>query len=170
MPLIDGRYRGLLYRALNPAYAREPLSGHGAALAGGRLNAKRTPALCTALDPTTALREANQVGNQQSTILVSYRADLRPIFDTRDLDALARYRMTANILADQAWRARMLGGLSVPTQDFARRLYMDGFSGLLIRSFAYGTLATDFNIVLWRWSGDGCKLDVVGDEVGLPGR
>ena len=170
MPLLDGCYCGLLYRALNPAYAREPLSGHGAALAGGRLSAKRTPAVCTALDPITDLREANQVGNLQPTILMSYTADLRPIFDTRDLDALTRYSMTTDTLSDLAWRTKMLEGLSVPTQDLARRLFMDGFSGRLIRSFAKGTSATDFNIVLWRWIGDGCKLDVVGDEVRRSGK
>ena len=56
MPLKDGRYTGPLYRALNPVYAREPLSGRGAELYGGRFNAKGTPALYTSLDPATALR------------------------------------------------------------------------------------------------------------------
>ena len=37
-------YRGKLYRALNPIHAREPLSGRGAALYGGRFNPKGTPA------------------------------------------------------------------------------------------------------------------------------
>ncbi len=76
MPLKDGRYKGALYRALNPVYAREPLSGRGAELYGGRFNQKGIPALYTALDPATALREANQVGSLQPTLLVSYRADL----------------------------------------------------------------------------------------------
>ena len=53
MPLKDGRYAGPLYRALNPVYARAPLSGRGAELYGGRFNAKGTPALYTSLDPTT---------------------------------------------------------------------------------------------------------------------
>ena len=80
MPLKDGRYTGPLYRALNPVYAREPLSGRGAELYGGRFNAKGTPALYTSLDPATALREANPVGRPQPTTLVSYKADLGPIF------------------------------------------------------------------------------------------
>ena len=164
MPLIDGRYTGPLYRALNPVYAREPLSGRGAELYGGRFNAKGAPALYTALDPVTALREANQVGSLQPTILVSYAADLGPIFDTRDEEALEQYSMTRALLADPAWRARMLDGHAVPTQDFARSLIADVFAGLLIRSFATGASESDLNIVLWIWTGDGCILDVVDDE------
>lgn len=164
MPLTDGRYSGPLYRALNPVYARAPLSGRGAELYGGRFNAKGTPALYTALDPATALREANQVGSLQPTILVSYAADLGPIFDTRDEDALEQYSMTAAMLANPAWRTRMLDGQAVPTQEFARSLLADGFAGLLIRSSAKGAAASDFNIVLWNWTGGGCILDVVDDE------
>ncbi|KQI70505.1 hypothetical protein AN191_17800 [Loktanella sp. 5RATIMAR09] len=164
MPLKDGRYTGPLYRALNPVYAREPLSGRGAELYGGRFNAKGTPALYTALDPTTALREANQVGSLQPTILVSYTADLGPIFDTRDQVGLEQYGMTEAMLADSAWRMKMLDSLSVPTQDFAGSLIADGFAGLLIRSFAKGASASDFNIVLWNWITEGCVLTVVDDE------
>ena len=164
MPLKDGRYTGPLYRALNPGYAREPLSGRGAELYGGRFNAKGIPALYTAIDPTTALREANQVGSLQPTILVSYIADLGPIFDTRDQDGLEQYGMTEAMLADSAWRMKMLDSLSVPTQDFAGSLIADGFAGLLIWSFAKGASASDFNIVLWNWTSEGCVLTVVDDE------
>jgi len=164
MPLKDGRYTGPLYRALNPVYAREPPSGRGAELYGGRFNAKGTPALYTALDPTTALREANQVGSLQPTILVSYTADLGPIFDTRDQDGLERYGATAAMLADPAWRMKMLDGQPVPTQDLARALIADGFAGLLIRSFAKGVSSSDVNIVLWNWSSEGSVLRVVDDE------
>lgn len=100
MPLKGVRYTGLLYRALNPVYAREPLSGRGAELYGGRLNAKGTPALYTALAPMTALREANQASSLQPTFLVSYIADLGPVFDTRDQDGLEQYGMTEAMLAD----------------------------------------------------------------------
>jgi len=164
MPLNDGRYTGPLYRALNPVYAREPLSGRGAELYGGRFNAKGTPALYTSLDPATALREANQVGSLQPTILVSYNADLGPIFDTRDQDGLERYGMTASMLADAAWRMKMLDGQSVPTQEFASTLIADRFAGLLIQSFAKGASSSIFNIVLWVWTDNNGSLEVVDDE------
>jgi RES domain-containing protein len=64
-------YQGKLYRALNPVYAQEPLSGRVAELYGGRFNPKGVPALSTSLAVLTALREANQVGNLQPTTLVS---------------------------------------------------------------------------------------------------
>ncbi|TDL88992.1 RES family NAD+ phosphorylase [Meridianimarinicoccus aquatilis] len=164
MPLKDGRYTGPLYRALNPIYAREPLSGRGAELYGGRFNAKGTPALYTSLDPATALREANQVGSLQPTILVSYKADLGPIFDTRDQDGLEQYGMTASMLADPAWRMKMLNGQPVPTQDLASTLIADRFAGFLIQSFAKGALSLDFNIVLWAWTDHNGSLEVVDDE------
>ena len=164
MPLKDGRYTGPLYRALSPVYAREPLSGRGAELYGGRFNAKGTPALYTSRDPATALREANQVGSLQPTILVSYTADLGPIFDTRNQDGLKQYGMTEAMLVDPAWRMKMLDSLTMPTQDFAGSLIADGFAGLLIRSFAKGASASDFNIVLWNWNSEGCALSIVDDE------
>lgn len=164
MPLKGGRYSGPLFRALNPLYAREPLSGRGAELYGGRFNPKGTPALYTALDPATALREANQVGSLQPTILVSYRADLGPILDTRDRDALEARDMSPEALADPGWRAAMLDGRAVPTQDFARALIAEGFAGLVVRSFAKGATEANLNIVLWRWTGEDCLLDVVDDE------
>lgn len=164
MPLKLGRYTGPLYRALNPVYAREPLSGRGAQIHGGRFNARGMPALYTALDPATALREANQVGSLQPTILVSYVAAIGPIFDTRDHDALKRYGMNADTLADPGWRMKMLRGERVPTQELANDLIADGFAGLLVRSFARGASMADLNIVLWVWSGEGRDLRVVDDE------
>ncbi|SMY09864.1 RES family NAD+ phosphorylase [Flavimaricola marinus] len=164
MPLKDGRYTGPLYRALNPVYARAPMSGRGAELYGGRFNANGIPALYTALSPATALREANQVGSLQPTILISYKADLGPIFDTRDLGGLDRYGMTMSMLADPAWRMKMLDGQPVPTQNLASALIADRFAGLLIQSFAKGALSSDFHIVLWRWSSEGCVFSVVDDE------
>ncbi|MCG7625802.1 MULTISPECIES: RES family NAD+ phosphorylase [unclassified Epibacterium] len=162
MPLTDGHYNGPLYRALNPVYAREPLSGVGAARYGGRFNPKGCAALYTALDPATALREANQVGDLQPTTLVSYRADLGPVFDSRDTEALAGQGMTPAGLADPGWRAAMLDGRKVPTQDLARSLIGAGYAGLLVRSFAPGTGDSSLNLVLWRWhAGD---LTVVDDE------
>lgn len=102
------RYRGLLYRALNPVWAREPLSGEGARLYGGRFNAKGTPALYTSLSVMTAIREANQVGHLQPTTLICLRADVSPVFDATDADALATRGATMAELAADDWRLRMI--------------------------------------------------------------
>lgn len=158
-------YRGPLYRALNPVYAREPLSGKGAALFGGRFNPKGMAALYTALSPVTALREASQVGSLQPTTLVSYDAAVDAVFDTRDLAALAAEGFDAAGLADPGWRDRMRDDGEAPTQALARRLSARGFNGLLVRSFAKGAGEGDLNLVLWSWGSEApARLRLIDDE------
>ena len=164
------RHRGLLYRALNPVFAREPLSGRGAAIYGGRFNRRGTEALCTALAPETAIREANQAGHLQPTLLLAYEADIRPIFDTRDPDALAAWTMTPDEIGDPGWRLKMNAGERVTTQEFASKLFDSGYAGLLVRSFAPGATPANLNLVLWRWNtGDENRLSLIDDEGRLPG-
>ena len=159
------RHDGKLYRALNPIYAREPLSGHGAELYGGRFNPKGVPALYTSLSVMTALREANQVGNLQPTTLVAYEAEIDGIFDCRDDAALAAEGMNAAAIADTTWRDQMKASGEATTQALARRLIGAGYNGLLVRSFAAGSTAEDLNLVLWRWSNaPPARLVLIDDE------
>jgi RES domain-containing protein len=163
-------YRGKLFRALNPIYASEPLSGRGAELYGGRFNPKGVPALYTSLDVITALREANQVGNLQPTTLVSYDAEIDGVFDSREEAALRAEGMDAASLADSAWRDRMKADGESATQTFARRLIGMGFRALLVRSFAAGATASDLNLVIWKWNAP-ARLSVIDDEGRLgPGK
>lgn len=155
------RFTGLLYRALNPVWAREPLSGAGAARFGGRFNRIGRPALYTSLAPETALREANQVGTLQPTTLFACRADIAPLLDGRDPAALAPFGMTPEALADPAWRERMLAGRPVPTQDLAEAAIGAGHRGLVAPSYARGAPPQALNLVLWDW--DGC-LALVDDD------
>lgn len=158
------RYQGKLYRALNPVYAREPLSGRGAELYGGRFNPKGMPALYTSTSIMTALREANQVGNLQPTTLVSYTAEIDRVFDSRDTTALLAMQMDSAALADATWRDQMKAHGEARTQIFARTLIAKGFSGLLVRSFAPGARADDLNIVLWNWTTPSSHLTLIDDE------
>ncbi|CAN7603425.1 RES domain-containing protein [Phenylobacterium sp. LjRoot164] len=159
------RHTGPIYRALNPIYAREPLSGRGAALHGGRFNSRGTPALYTSLSVMTALREANQVGSLQPTTLVSYDADIQNVFDTRDVPALSAEGLDQAALADHTWRDQMRATGESRTQIFSRELSARGYSGLLVRSFASGAGAHDLNLVLWRWgSGPPSRLSLIDDE------
>lgn len=146
------RYQGNLYRALNPVYARQPLSGRGAELHGGRFNPKGVTALYTSLSVMTALREAHQAGHLQPTTLVSYEAEIERVFDGRDAGLLAGHGMDAAGLADPSWRDQMQRGGEAATQRLARDLIAAGYHALLVRSFAPGTTSTDLNLVLWRWS------------------
>lgn len=158
-------FQGTLYRALNPIYAREPLSGRGAELYGGRFNRKGTPALYTSLSVMTALREANQVGSLQPTTLVSYDADIGRVFDCQDETSLQAHGMDAIAIADPAWRDQMKGKGEAPTQAFAHILTESGYHGLLVRSFAPGATRDDLNLVLWQWSDDlPFRLSLIDDE------
>lgn len=159
------RYRGKLYRALNPAYAREPLSGRGAELLGGRFNPKGVPALYTSTSIMTALREANQAGHLQPTTLVSYDADIGRVFDTRDEAALVSESIDSAAIAASTWRDDMQKRGQASTQAFASRLVAGGYHGLLVRSFAPGATTGDLNLVLWSWgSAVPAKLTLIDDE------
>ena len=158
-------YRGPLYRALNPLYAREPLSGKGAQLYGGRFNLKGTPALYASLTVMTAVREANQVGSLQPTTLVSYDAEIERIFDARDVAVLAARGMNEAALGDNTWRDQMTATGKAKTQIFAHDLFTSGYHGLLVRSFAPGADAEDFNLVLWTWGSSApARLTLIDDE------
>lgn len=159
------RFQGKLYRALNPVFAREPLSGRGAELYGGRFNRKGTPALYTCLSVMTALREANQAGRLQPTTLIAYDADIERVFDTRDGAELSRIGMTASLLADPTWRDQMKTKGEARTQTFARELVSAGYHGLLVRSFAPGSTEDDLNLVLWGWGSVApSRLTLIDDE------
>lgn len=158
-------YDGLLYRALNPRWAADPLSGQGAAIHGGRFNPKGMPALYTSLSPISAMKEAQQVGTFQPITLVAYEARITLLFDGRDHEALAEHGMTPMALADPSWRDTMLAGRKAPTQLLGARLKDEGFQGLLVPSFVPGAEAEDLNIVVLDWNGaDGSTLRVIDDE------
>ena len=144
-------YQGILYRALNPIRAREPLSGEGARLYGGRFNPRGTPALYTSMSVLTSIREANQAGSLQPTTLISMEADLDPVFDAEDPADLAARAIDHAALARDDWRLQMRQNGTSAGQEIARRLIAEGYHGMRIRSFAKGATGTDHNMVLWKW-------------------
>ncbi|WP_395831541.1 RES family NAD+ phosphorylase [Elstera sp.] len=159
------KYQGPLFRAVNPIYARDPLSGRGAELYGGRFNAKGMAALYLSISIMTAIREANQAGSLQPTTLVSYDADIDHVFDCRDEAALHAEGMSPTALADTGWRDAMKAQGEAPTQSFARRLKASGWNGMMVRSFAPGTTLDDLNLVLWVWhASETARLTLIDDE------
>jgi RES domain-containing protein len=158
-------YCGKLYRALNPVFAREPMSGRGAELYGGRFNPKGVPALYASTSVHTALREANQVGDLQPTTLVCYRARIEMVFDAADMTGVAAAGLDEASLADPAWRDQMRTTGEASTQRFARELIAQGYNGLRVRSFAKGSGPSDINLVLWRWGNSASsRLELIDDE------
>lgn len=147
------RLQAVVYRALNPVWVGDPLSGEGARRYGGRFNPRGLAALYCTLDPVTAVREVSQIGQPlQPTILVSFQADIDPVFDATDPAALAGQGATPEMLAANDWRIHMAEGREAPTQSLARRLHDAGFAGMLAPSYARLAPPQARNLILWRWS------------------
>jgi RES domain-containing protein len=162
---MPGGYSGKLYRALNPVYARTPLSGEGAKRYGGRFNPRGVPTLYCSLSIMTAIREANQVGSLQPTTLVSYDAEIEVVFDATDTAALEAEGCDGTILLANSWRDEMEAKGEARTQALARALIGKGYHGLLVRSFAPGASENDLNLVLWQWSETlPARLTLIDDE------
>jgi RES domain-containing protein len=153
------RLQCVVYRALNPVWVKDPLSGEGARRYGGRFNPKGMAALYCTLDPVTAVREVSQIGQPlQPTILVSFHADIDPVFDATDPKALAGQSMTPEALAANDWRVEMAAGKDAPTQRFARRLFQAGHAGMLAPSYARLAPPQARNLILWRWTPETLRL------------
>lgn len=155
-------FHGYLYRALNPVWAKSPLSGEGARRHGGRFNPKDIPALYTALSPVGAMDEANQAGRPFEPItLVSYEARLAAVLDGTDTDHRTALGIDPTDLTDPGWRITMLEGGIAPSQALALRLIGLGYQGMIVPSMAPGADPGARNLVLWHWEG---ALTVIDSE------
>ncbi|WP_146107657.1 hypothetical protein [Porphyrobacter sp. HT-58-2] len=87
------------------------------------------------LAPETALREANQVGTLQPTVLVAVRVDIGPLLDGRNVTVLRAFEITPDDLTDQRWRGRMLARDVESTQELAQAAILEGYRGLIVPRF-----------------------------------
>lgn len=160
------RFRGVVYRAHNPEWAWQPLSGDGARRHGGRFNRRGVPALYTSLSPLTAIREAQPLGRRmQPLTLCAYEVDVEPVFDSLDRARRAALQVNDHELACRSWEAEMLAGLRPASQALAERLVSASYVGMLVRSFAVGAGSKDINLVLWEWGSQRpCRVVLIDDE------
>lgn len=147
------RFQGLAYRAHNPQWAWEPVSGEGARRRGGRFNRKGVDALYLSLSPLTALKEVQPPKRPlQPIVLCAYAVDAAPVLDCVD----ERKRKEAGIAEQELtcpnWEMEMYSGLVSASQTLADRLLAMGFAGMRVRSFAAAAGPDDLNLVLWKWS------------------
>jgi RES domain-containing protein len=138
----------LLYRALNPQWSFAPLSGAGAAYAGGRWNAKGTPALYLAFDAITALLEYNQSVQFHPVTLAEYHvtgARLADLTQTEFLDAQG----IASTIHQLEWRSFTLAGKEPEQWTLAKRFQSRWYDGVIYRSMRnpIGTA-----VCLWNWN------------------
>ncbi len=146
------RFQGLAYRAHDPHWAWNPLSGEGARRRGGRFNRKGVNALYLSLSPLTAIKEIQPPQRPlQPIVLCAYEVDVTPILDCADV----RQRMETGIaeqdLTCPNWEMEMCSGLISASQALADRLLAAEFTGMRVRSFAAGAGPDDLNLVLWNW-------------------
>jgi RES domain-containing protein len=149
------RLQARAYRAHDTRWSFAPTSGAGAAINGGRFNAKGTPALYLSLDPITALAECTQGFTRRMLplTLCEYAVDCAPVADLTGNDGCTAHGIAPADLVC-AWMTAQPGGKPAPSQRAATMLAASGYAGALVPSFVPGIAAGAINLVLWRWSED----------------
>ncbi len=165
------RFRGTCYRAHDPKWSFQPLSGEGAAIHGGRFNRKGVPALYLALSIGTAIKEANQgfAFKIDPCVLCSYDVDCEDVADLRtDVGRTAHATSLADLSC--AWLSDAKAGREPASWRLARALMSRGIAGILVPSFAPGAASIDQSLVLWSWGSSPPHQVTVFDPSGrLPG-
>lgn len=146
------RFEGLGYRAHDPRWAFDPLSGAGAASHGGRFNPPGVAALYLALSIEGMFLEVGHgfAHRFDPLTVCCYDVDIEGVVDLRSEDG----RQQAGIGLDQlgsAWAADRLAGRKPASWAATERLMAEGVPAILVPSFATGARPGMANLVLWRW-------------------
>ncbi|AWC25790.1 hypothetical protein CO731_05291 (plasmid) [Aminobacter sp. MSH1] len=164
------RFSGTCYRAHDPRWSFQPISGEGAARRGARFNPKGTPTLYLALGIMTAVKEANQgfAHRIDPCVLCSYEVDCDDIVDLRTQQARDAVSVRFEDMAC-GWMNFLAEGERPPSWTIHDRLFPQGVAGILVPSFAPGADAEDHNLVLWNWDGKPPhKVTVIDPDGRLP--
>lgn len=164
------KFSGTTYRAHNPEWAWDPMSGEGAALHGGRFNPVGQAALYMSLDPTTAIVEASPLGRPfQPLTLCSYKVTCDRVFDTSDPGELGTEDVVITDADCPDWQFQALEGRVPSSHGLALKLIEQGYSGIVVKSFAVGAAPTAYNLVLWKWNEDETStVEVIDENQRLP--
>lgn len=146
------KWLGVAYRAHDPAWAWQPLSGDGASAKGGRFNSVGQPALYLALTVEGMFLEMTHgFGHRFEPLTVcSYDVDVDDIVDLRAETARDTFGIRHADLAC-GWATDMASGRKPASWDVADRFIAGGAAGILVPSFARGARSDMVNLVLWRW-------------------
>lgn len=140
---VDGRF----WRMLAPRWAFEPLSGAGAARAGGRWNEPGQAALYLSTDHATAIAEYQQDLPRPGT-LTAYDVGGAGILDLADRAVLRALGLDAAFLRQPWKQARDIRKARPASWDFAAAAAAAGWHGVRVPSVQ----AVGRNLVLWRWN------------------
>ena len=147
------RFTGRAYRAHDPRWSFNPVSGKGAAITGGRLNVKGQEALYLSLSPVTALAECTQgfANRMLPLTLCEYDIDCEGVADLTDAGVREAMGVSEADIGG-AWLTFQRKGEVAPSQALAKTLLAKGMNGALVPSFVPGIDADAVNLVLWKWS------------------
>ena len=163
------RFQGLVYRAHNPRWSFEPVSGEGARQSGGRFNPKGTAALYTSRQVATAWLEAQQgfAFKAQPMTMCAYVVDCADMLDLTDPAVLDAYQIDPRDITC-SWRELAATRRPVPSWSLAQRLIAQGIAGIRVQSFAARARADDVNLVFWRWNDATHEVKVIDPMGRLP--
>jgi RES domain-containing protein len=138
---------GVFWRMLAPRWSFEPLSGAGAARAGGRWNEPGQAALYLSDSHGTAIAEYHQDLPRPGT-LTSYAVDAKRLIDLADPAVQSALGLDQSFFR-QAWKYdRDIKKVRPLCWDFARQAIAAGLCGLRVPS----AQAQGNNLVLWQWN------------------
>jgi RES domain-containing protein len=153
--------RARVWRMLAPRWSHAPLSGAGAARAGGRWNERGQSALYLSLDHSTAIAEYQQDLPRPGT-LTAYDVAATSILDLTDATILHNLAIGAEILKERWKRVRDVEGRRPVSWDLAAAAKAAGHQGMLVPSVQ----ALGINLVLWSWNEAGGATVVLIDPLG----
>ena len=168
---MSRRFRGLCYRAHNPAWSFSPISADGARRYGGRFNPKGVPALYTSLSELVALAEYQQgfLHRPQPTTLCTYEIDCIDVVDLTNPEELSIRDISPADLAC-AWEYDLIQGKTPASRVIAQHLIDEGIAGIIVPSFASNSPEQGKNLVLWTWNDTlPHRVSVIDDFGRLPG-
>lgn len=157
------RLRGECFRAHDPRWSFEPLSGEGARRSGGRFNPAGVPALYLSLSLEGCILEAKQglKARMVPLTVVSYDVDIEGVAQLTDAGERDRLAAPLGELAC-GWIVDRAAGRVPPSWAIAERLRRD-YAGILVPSFAPGATAAHTNLVLWLWNDEPDRTVVAFD-------
>ncbi|KPF73740.1 hypothetical protein IP88_08780 [alpha proteobacterium AAP81b] len=147
---------GRWWRMLSPRWHHEPLSGAGAARAGGRWNPPGVAALYLSADHATAIAEYMQALIHPGT-LAPYEVAADAILDLTDASVRAEAGIADSLLTQSWRRIRDIERGEPDSWALAREGMTSGFDGCLVPSVQN----RGRNLVLWHWGATGARVSVI---------
>jgi RES domain-containing protein len=162
-------FSGFAYRAHDPKWAFDPLSGEGASIHGGRFNPKGAQALYLATTMEGAVLEASHgfAYRFEPLTICTYEIEAIDLADATDGNFLAEVGVAPDDL-DSPWFLELSNGERPRSWKIHDRL-ADNWAGVYVPSFARNARTEFRNIVLWRWNtGPADRITIFDPNSRLP--